>query len=133
LQPAASLRRLSTGAPDGLASSELVESCGQQYRSAIDHVTRALRNPGLPSKENIRTFAAEKTVTFNHPDRRYEEGHAQSAVPKLKNVNLLFGENACGKTTLLEAIALAALGPAVNESRMVFPAQKKQQSLEAGG
>lgn len=26
--------------------------------------------------ENIRTFAAEKTVTFNHPDSQYGEGHA---------------------------------------------------------
>ncbi|MEZ5941189.1 MAG: AAA family ATPase [Planctomycetaceae bacterium] len=68
--------------------------------------------------ENIRTFAAEKTVTFNHPDSQFGEGHELAFAPKLKNVNLLFGENACGKTTLLECVALAALGPAVNESRI---------------
>ncbi|MCZ6872362.1 MAG: ATP-binding protein, partial [bacterium] len=70
------------------------------------------------SLENIRTFAAKKTVTFNHPDSEYGEGHELPHAPKLKNVNLLFGENACGKTTILESVALAALGPAVNESRI---------------
>ena len=70
------------------------------------------------SLENIRTFAAEKTLTLNHPDSQYGEGRSLAQAPKLKNVNLLFGENACGKTTVLEAIALAALGPAVNESRI---------------
>ena len=30
--------------------------------------------------------------------------------PKLPNVNLLLGENATGKTTVLQAIVLAALG-----------------------
>ncbi|WP_291166835.1 ATP-binding protein [Gimesia sp.] len=68
--------------------------------------------------ENIRTFAAEKTMTFNHPDMKYGEGHELQNPPMYKNVNLIFGENACGKTTVLEAIALAALGPAVNESRI---------------
>lgn len=68
--------------------------------------------------ENIRTFAAEKTVTFNHPDSQFGEGHELAEAPKLKNVNLLFGENACGKTTVLECVALAALGPAINESRI---------------
>ncbi|PQO28930.1 AAA family ATPase [Blastopirellula marina] len=68
--------------------------------------------------ENIRTFAAEKTVHFNHPDRQYGEGQLFNVAPKFRNVNLLFGENACGKTTLLEAIALSSLGPAVNESRI---------------
>lgn len=60
-----------------------------------------------------------------------------STALKLKNVNLLFGENACGKTTILEAIALAALGPAVNESRInprplvrFVPASRKPSARE---
>jgi len=36
--------------------------------------------------------------------------------PTLPNVNLLLGDNGLGKTTLLKAIALAALGPAVDRS-----------------
>lgn len=70
------------------------------------------------SLENIRTFAAEKTVIFNHPDREYGNGHDLECAPHLKNVNLVFGDNASGKTTLLEAVALAALGPAITESRI---------------
>ena len=73
------------------------------------------------SLENVRTFAAQKTVTFNHPDRVYsDDSHANQSLrqPQLKNVNLLFGENASGKTTLLEAIALASLGPAISDSRI---------------
>lgn len=70
------------------------------------------------SLENIRTFAAEKTVTFNHPDREYRDDNDLEYVPHLKNVNLVFGDNASGKTTLLEAVALAALGPAITESRI---------------
>ena len=34
----------------------------------------------------------------------------------LPNVNLLLGNNGLGKTTLLKAVALAALGPAVRSS-----------------
>ena len=37
-------------------------------------------------------------------------------MPRLPNVNLLLGDNGSGKTTLLKAIALAALGPAIQES-----------------
>ncbi|QDU98790.1 AAA family ATPase [Lignipirellula cremea] len=89
------------------------------------------------SLENIRTFAAEKTLKFNHPDRQYGQGHECEVTPSLKNINLLFGENACGKTTLLEAVALAALGPSVIESRIAprplirfSPATRKPSSLE---
>ena len=70
------------------------------------------------SLENIRTFAAKKTVTFNHPDREYRDHHGLERAPHLKNVNLVFGDNASGKTTLLEAVALAVLGPAIIESRI---------------
>ncbi len=40
--------------------------------------------------------------------------------PRLPNVNLLLANNGYGKTTLLRAIALAALGPAVGKSG-IFP------------
>lgn len=68
--------------------------------------------------ENVRTFAAQKTIHFNHPDRVYSEGGPIPISPRLTNVNLLFGPNACGKSTVLESIALASLGPAVIESRI---------------
>lgn len=68
--------------------------------------------------ENVRTFAAEKTIHFNHPDRAYGDDSPISCKPKLKNVNVLFGPNACGKSTVLEAIALASFGQAIIESRI---------------
>ncbi len=71
--------------------------------------------------ENVRTFAANKTIEFVHPDREYGESSDRSTPlpkPTLDNVNLLFGDNASGKTTLLEAIALASLGPTATDSRI---------------
>lgn len=89
------------------------------------------------SLENVRTFAAEKTVRFNHPDKEYPRTAGRRDSPKLKNVNLVFGENASGKTTLLEAIALAALGPAIVESGVrprplvrFIPSKRKPSSRE---
>lgn len=71
--------------------------------------------------ENVRTFEAKKTIQFVHPDRvfRVQEGKAEQVsapIPRLKNVNLVFGDNASGKTTLLEAIAISLLGPSFVES-----------------
>ena len=46
--------------------------------------------------ENVRTFAANKTIEFVHPDREYGEssdGATPLPKPKLDNVNLLFGDN----------------------------------------
>ena len=63
--------------------------------------------------KNFRTFK-DVEVKFVHPDVDF------SAVgfpkPRLANLNLLLGDNGYGKTTLLKAIALAALGPAVRSS-----------------
>jgi hypothetical protein len=71
------------------------------------------------SLENIRTFAAGKTIPLVHPDTRFKKsGDGRKPKPRLRNVNLLFGENASGKTTLLECVALAALGPAITDSRI---------------
>ncbi|MCA9139525.1 MAG: AAA family ATPase [Planctomycetales bacterium] len=72
--------------------------------------------------ENIRTFETKTKLQLVHPDRVYQsEGIAGSDAmpePTLNNVNLLFGDNASGKTTLLESIALASLGPTATDSRI---------------
>lgn len=68
--------------------------------------------------ENIRTFSAEKEVHLIHPDRVYGADQAIKHAPRLQNVNLLFGLNSAGKTTVLESIALASLGPAIADSRI---------------
>ena len=73
---------------------------------------------------NIRTFTHSK-ISFIHPDTRFrstgEDGSTRTELlpkPKLPNVNLLLGDNASGKTTVLQAIALAALGPAAREAQL---------------
>jgi predicted ATP-binding protein involved in virulence len=65
------------------------------------------------SLANFRTFRKSR-IDFVHPDQDFEK--LGIPVPKLKNVNLLLGNNGLGKTTLLKAIALSALGPAVSSS-----------------
>lgn len=65
------------------------------------------------SLTNFRTFRKSR-IDFVHPTQDFEK--LGLPVPKLKNVNLLLGNNGLGKTTLLKAIALSALGPAVGSS-----------------
>ena len=65
----------------------------------------------------FRTFR-DTGADFVHPDRAFDA--AGMPRPRLANVNLLLGNNGLGKTTLLKAIALAALGPAVGDSG-IFP------------
>lgn len=67
--------------------------------------------------ENFRSFRFAE-VHFVHPDQNYRL--VDFPAPKLKNVNLLLGNNGFGKTTLLKAIALACLGPAVARAG-IFP------------
>ena len=62
---------------------------------------------------NFRTFRKSK-ITFCHADQDFAA--AGMPVPQLPNMNLLLANNGYGKTSLLKAIALAALGPAVGKS-----------------
>ncbi len=64
----------------------------------------------------FRTFE-RASIDFVHPDA---PTLPESARPKLPNINLVIGDNGSGKTTLLKGIALAALGPAVEDSG-IFP------------
>lgn len=66
---------------------------------------------------NFRVFR-ESDIRFVHPDCRWSE--LDLPKPKLTNINLLLADNGLGKTTLLKAIALAALGPAAGDSG-IFP------------
>ena len=64
------------------------------------------------SIDNFRTFRKAK-IEFTYRDRELDDILPK---PKLPNVNLLLGNNGLGKTTMLKAIALSALGPAVSRS-----------------
>ncbi len=64
----------------------------------------------------FRTFE-RASIDFVHPDT---PDLPASERPKLPNMNLVIGSNGSGKTTLLKGIALAALGPAVEDSG-IFP------------
>ena len=64
---------------------------------------------------NFRTFQGAK-VDFVHPDRDFEKSNFPK--PKIPNINLLLGNNGSGKTSLLKAIAIAALGPAVTAANL---------------
>jgi hypothetical protein len=65
---------------------------------------------------NFKTFSKAR-VEFCHADRAYDESWPK---PKLPNMNLLLANNGLGKTSLLRAVALAALGPAVDRAG-IFP------------
>ncbi|MEX0714258.1 MAG: AAA family ATPase [Pirellulales bacterium] len=88
---------------------------------------------------NLRTFVKNK-LRFVHPDSEFRLSKGDNdrnglllPPPKLRNVNLLLGDNGSGKTTVLQAIALAALGPAARESQLPlrkfvrFPASGRQE------
>ncbi len=63
--------------------------------------------------QNFRTFR-DAEIVFLHADQKFKT--LNMPVPRWPNINLCLGNNGFGKTTLLRAIALAALGPAVRSS-----------------
>lgn len=63
--------------------------------------------------ENFKTFRKTR-INFCHSDVNFKA--LGLPVPQFPNVNLLLANNGYGKTSLLKAIALAALGPAVGRS-----------------
>ena len=62
---------------------------------------------------NFRTFRKSK-IHFCHADQEF--GALKMPRPRLPNMNLLLANNGYGKTTMLNAVALTALGPAVAQS-----------------
>lgn len=66
------------------------------------------------SVKNLRCFRNVPEMTFQHP------GKSGTAVPTLRNVNLLLGNNGTGKTTILKGIALSMIAP-VAQSAGVRP------------
>ena len=63
--------------------------------------------------ENFRTFRKCR-ITFCHRDQDFKALGIPK--PRLPNINLLLADNGFGKTSVLKAIALTALGPAVAHS-----------------
>ncbi len=73
---------------------------------------------------NVRTFAKNE-LRFLHPNSVFRSPKDDTDAnefllpkPKLSNVNLLLGDNGSGKTTVLQTLALATLGPAARESQL---------------
>jgi predicted ATPase len=78
--------------------------------------------------ENFRTFRKTE-IEFVRPDADFNElGFPK---PQFPNIKLLLGNNGMGKTTLLKAIALAALGPAVSDSG-IYPYRLIRREPKAG-
>jgi hypothetical protein len=74
--------------------------------------------------ENFRTFRQSK-IAFIHNGQDFaamfqEFDLPEIPAPRFPNVNLFLGNNGSGKTALLKAIALTALGPAVVNAG-IFP------------
>jgi hypothetical protein len=76
------------------------------------------------SLKNVRTFVDE-TLEFIHPDKAFRSNRKLKTnespllpKPRLPTVNLLLGDNGSGKSTVLRAIAMAALGPSFPESKL---------------
>src|SRR5258708_6768048 len=61
----------------------------------------------------FRSFSKANCVLV-HPDQDFDKAGIEE--PRLKNINLLLGDNGRGKTAFLQAAALLCLGPAVRSS-----------------
>lgn len=71
--------------------------------------------------ERMGAFGQPTRIEFAHPDRGREPRiNGGSRHSRLPNVNLLLGENDCGKTTLLQSVALAAFGPAASHVHLAI-------------
>lgn len=79
------------------------------------------------SVENLRVFS-NINIEFVYPGKIYKtEPHLK---PRRKNINLLLGDNGAGKSTVLQAISLAALGPAVSDSGIFIHSFVRRASNE---
>lgn len=65
------------------------------------------------SVENFRSFERAE-ITFSHPNSDFDSMNMPR--PRIRNVNLLVGDNGAGKSSLLKAISLACLGPVAGDS-----------------
>jgi predicted ATP-binding protein involved in virulence len=74
---------------------------------------------------NFRCFR-DVALHLRHPDER-------KAALKCRNINLLLGDNGAGKSSVLKALALAILGPAIRESgfRPFFLVRRAEQIHKA--
>lgn len=79
--------------------------------------------------KNFRTFRAA-SIDFVHPDQSFDD--LDFPRPKLRNVNLLLGNNGAGKSALLKAIALSALGPAVGRAGIYPYRFVRREPISAG-
>lgn len=86
----------------------------------------------LISLRRFRNFRRSE-IEFLHPDQDFQALGFER--PRYPNMNLLLGNNGRGKTTMLKAIALAALGPAVSDSG-IYPyrlVRREPNAAEAAG
>lgn len=66
--------------------------------------------------KNLRVFA-EASATFQYPGRKLAKGERAVSIP---NLNLILGNNGAGKSSLLKAIGLAAMGPLASKFNPEF-------------
>jgi len=90
--------------------------------------------------KNVRTFQETK-LDFVHPDRSFRSndidgpgGLTSLPKPRFPNVNLLLGDNGSGKSTVLRAIAMAALGPSFADTKLpTLGLVRREQGDQNGG
>lgn len=74
--------------------------------------------------KDFRTFR-DAHITFAHKDQNAN----QNAPLRYPNINVVLGNNGHGKTTLLKAISLACLGPAIGDSG-IYPYRLIRRAAE---